>query len=120
MLNCLGFGIINMGKFYMEEPMVQVQRREQMEQIVNKLLKGNKTNIAKAVFLFLLSKVDHVTGTSCCSIPTISEYTRYSEVWVKAAINLCITTGLITKAGRGVKGSAIAYRINYVLIEEGE
>ena len=108
MLNCLVFGN-NMSEFSMKNS------KEQLEQIATKLLKGNKANVAKAVFLFLLSKVDN-KGIASCSILVISEQTRYSEDWVKTALNLCIKAGLITKAGRMGRGGA--YKINYEITEE--
>jgi hypothetical protein len=94
------------------------QRQEKMEQIANKLLKGGKANVAKAVFLLLLSKADNATNTSSCPIPALSECLGYSENWIKVAINLYIKAGLISKVGRGGRGSMTIYKINYQLIGE--
>ena len=108
MLNCFGFGINNKSGFSMEE------HRERLRQIATKLLKGNRANVAKDIFFFLLSKADN-TGAAYCSIFTISEQTRYGEGWIKIALNLCIKTGLITKVGS--RGGA--YKINYEITEKG-
>lgn len=91
------------------------ERREQMERVANKLLKGAKATVAMKVFQFFLSKADNATGISRHSIETISQYISYCKQWTQEGINLCVRTGLITRIRRGIKKTNI-YMINYELI----
>lgn len=91
------------------------QRREQIELVANKLLRGAKSTVSLKVFHFFLSKADNETGISRHSIEAISNYTSYCKQWVQEGINHCVKVGLITRIRRGIKKTNI-YLINYELI----